>query len=193
MPDSRDKRCKSNHRTALTRAATASTSTPIGPSDAEIGAEGLTDWQRRKMEYIADTVRMIRASEKPLKPMTSIRGLSPAFLEVAIRLDEALAEFRDVASCDALILAGMKVHGIPMRPTSLDGTPVAASLRSELLVLVRKARRKAHKIIEEIEATKTVVNADKRLKAHARKLRCCNWYRQLDWYYNDFVLSKETT
>lgn len=106
--------------------------------------------------------------------MVATRGLSPEFLELAIRLDEALAVFRDRFGRTHLLRRHCERHGIAITIPELAEIERAGD----------EAQQAVFKLITVIEGSKPVTTGDRRLKRRAIDLRGDNWLRQLDWLYD---------
>jgi hypothetical protein len=161
-----------------------------GAATATNEPDGLTDWQRRKVAYMASVYQRRFA---PMKPMTSIRGLSPAFSRLAIRLEVALAEYRDVAGEEVLLRKGFRHHGIPDAVIDAGGRAKSHVLLAQAFDAERAAKTKVHGILTQLRETPPIKHGDRRLQAYAPNIQNCNFYRQLDWAYDDWVYSRRTS
>lgn len=132
---------------------------------------GPTEWEANK---IAAAVSKYGRPAPHEPPMVATRGLSPGFLELSIRLDEALAAFRDRFGRAHLMRRYCERQGIPMTIPELAAIERAGD----------EAQQLVFNLITEIEGTKPVTTGDRRLKRRGSDLRGDNWLRQLDWLYD---------
>lgn len=133
--------------------------------------KGRTVWQADK---IAAAVSKYGRPQPHEPPMVATRGLSPEFLELAIRLDEALAAFRDRFGRAHLLRRHCERHGIAMTIPELAEIDRAGD----------EAQQAVFRLITVAEGMKPVTTGDRRLKRRAIDLRGDNWLRQLDWLYD---------
>ncbi len=132
---------------------------------------GRTEWEATK---IAAAVSKYGQASPHEPPMVATRGLSPEFLELAIRLDEALAVFRDRFGRAHLLRRHCERQGTPMTIPELAAIERAGD----------EAQQAVFKLITEVESSKPVTTGDRRLKRRVVDLRGDNWLRQLDWLYD---------
>lgn len=142
------------------------------------GADGLTAWQR---ERIATDVKQFHERLKPVKPMVSIRNLSPAFLRMAIELDVCLCEYRDKQGAAGVIHWGIHRNGIPSTIIDASGNEIANPDIERIHEVVEQCWNTTQKAIGKISAAVAVTGGDKTLKTRADNLGLCPWLRQLDW------------
>ena len=142
-------------------------------------AKWLTPFQREKLDYMRSVVS---GRLKPMKPMVSINNLSPEFMRLAIELDVALCEYRDIATYAYGVMTGCQTHGIRHFIKNEEGHTEVIAWVEQLYEARSSALSKAHGVIIAIEKTKAVTGGDRRLKKLAPTLRCCQDYRQLDGY-----------
>lgn len=142
------------------------------------GADGLTDWQR---ERIATDVRRFHTRLKPVKPMVSIRNLSPAFLRMAIELDVRLCEYRDKQGMAGVIHWGMNRNGIPTTIIDANGKTIGNPDIERIYEVVEQSWKDTHKTRDKIRAAVAITGGDRTLKTRSENLTFCPWLRQLDW------------
>lgn len=132
-------------------------------------------WCRESME---EAVEGFRKRVKAPKPMVAVPDLSPEFLQLAIRLDVALCEYRDK-------FGGVKLLERLYRRRFGEWDDYA--MPKPPLVRVDRAAEKALQVVDEtiraIETAKAVTKGDRTLKRRASDLRMCPCYRQLDWLF----------
>lgn len=140
----------------------------------------LSAWQQSQID---DAVASYRRHMKPAKPMVAVRNMSPAFLEMAIQLDVLLAEYRDKYGRWHLLMRRCERNGLPQEQRHRSGQKVPVPELQRIMNLAREAQDAVGRMIRTIESTKAVRYGDRVLKKKATDLRCCNWFRQLDWLY----------
>ena len=77
---------------------------------SDIAPAGMTEWKRK---LINDAIVVYCPNVKAAKPMVAIRNLSPEFLELAIKLDVLLADYRDKYGRAWLLRRYCERRGVP--------------------------------------------------------------------------------
>lgn len=141
---------------------------------------GMTEWKRNQ---IAEAVASYDRHLKLPKPMVAIRNLSPEFLELAIRLDTLLGEFRDKYGRARLLRRHCERRGVPMEQLNSRGETGPVPELERIEKIGDAAYHAVVAMIGTIEKTKAVRYADRNLKKRAGELLLCPWFRQLDWLH----------
>lgn len=138
---------------------------------------GMTKWNRNQ---IAEAVVSYDWHLKLPKPMAAVRNLSPEFLELAIRLDTLLGEFRDRCGRARLLRRYCERRGVAMEQLNSRGETVPVPELERIEKIGDAAYQAVVQMIGEIEKSKAVRYADRNLKKRAGELLLCPWFRQLD-------------
>lgn len=145
------------------------------------GPDGLTDWQRERIE--AD-FRRFHKRLKPIKPMVSIRNLSPELFTLAVELDVRLCEYRDVVGYVGISHWGITRNGIPQTIIDADGKEIWNPSLQHLSACADRSQKAVIETMTKIDKRVAITGGDKTLKSRSNGLKRCPWLRQLDWLHS---------
>lgn len=168
------------------RAAKGKGATPV--TNPDVDTLQMTEWQRAK---IAEAVNIYTRQYDVPEPMVAVRGLSPEFMELAIRLDIALNEFRDRFGRAWLVNRYCERQDVPTQLPDRDGRQVRVPELERIQTEGYAALEAVGPAITVIEKARPVNAADRRLKRRANALRNENWHFQMNLLYEIFDQDKE--
>lgn len=174
---------------AISDTATAPPVAPTRPAAPFVGPDGLTDWQRDKLAYFE---RIYDGRDPAIKPMASVKGMSPKFQRMAVDLDVALGDYHHLISYKDRILRGVRHHGIPETlpddGSYLKSQPFLARIYEDEEAGLHRCSR----LIEKIELAKAVTRGDRTLRRNVKYLRGCNGFFQHEAFDDSWAMSKRS-